>query len=139
MTLHYVYVEYCPGNLFWGWWFYAAPMVNGKPDRERATWLNRADWAITDLMRLAGLPAALIDYRTRNSDFGRASDAFMAAHPDGMFAEMMEGTYRLAAVAEPGDAELWCCAKAVREAQLLDWKDVARRKEDCGLWVTSRQ
>ena len=45
---YHIYSEYCPGLYgfaYMGWWLYAAPIVDGEPDKERAVWLS-CDWEL---------------------------------------------------------------------------------------------
>ena len=121
--LLYIYAEYCPGDFFWGWWLYAVPVKDGKPDRGRYTWLNPGHAITEDVLRALDIPVIHQQSPPYHIANERAVDMFLIKYPHG--ALVYEGKYRSerrAAGDVPG-VELWQCLKAVRESQLLDWKN----------------
>ena len=109
--LHYIYAEYCPGDFFWGWWLYGAPIVDEKPDRKHYTWLH-ADYWISVLYRALNLPTQL-DYR--HTPY---VETFLAHYPNGALVNVAS-YYDWAR--QDSDL-LWDYLRQVREGQLLDWK-----------------
>ena len=119
--LYYIYTEYCPGDFFWGWWLYAAPMVDEKPDRTKSTWLNGDVW-LDRLHRAINLPE-MHTYRGHNHTI--YTHRFLEHYPNGLLLNVQD-FYTWVHVAEP--APLWEYSRHVREQQLLDWKKVMKEK-----------
>ena len=113
--LHYIYAEYCPGDFYWGWWIYAAPIAEGKPDRGRAFWIQH-NWQLDRLMAALGLHI-LHEYRYDNHQ--RYAHTFLRAYPDGLLANVERDgrTYEVLAA-----ENLWDYARQMREDQLLGYK-----------------
>jgi len=125
--LIYVYAEYCPGDFFWGWWLYKVPIEEGKADRRNGEYGNyhwlHYDWLLTRLMETLGLPTYL-DYRGANH--AKYTDAFLEKYPNGVILwEVSEngGLEEFELPTEQLEIQAWQCLKAVRESQLLDWKN----------------
>jgi hypothetical protein len=116
----YVYAEYCPGDFFWGWWLYLCPIEGDAVERKRYEWLHRTAWKIDDLNMAVGLPV-LYDYRGKNHT--ACTEAFLEKYPNGIVLWEVGG--RDFEMPAEGDVlpPAWKCLKAVREGQLLDWKN----------------
>lgn len=132
--LHYIYAEYCPGDLFWGWWLYATLVsADGTIDRKRYIWLNY-EWrqaALSEALDLMG-PWPWMERPTeRQGTHRRLVERFMEAAPLGIVCDVREDG-RLFVPDRSYDARLWEYSKCVREQQLLDWKDSARVLPDAG-------
>jgi len=111
--LLYVYAEYCPGDFFWGWWLYAVPLVEGKPDLGKYTWLRHLH--LTEILRAVGLQAR--DHRSP-----KTYEEFLAVWPNGALIRKVDFGYELVTERAAG-VELWRFLRSVREDQLLKWKN----------------
>lgn len=130
--LNYIYAEYCPGDFFWGWWLYAAPIISTPehkgqsekemPDREHAVWLHY-DWRLDALFE-----ALKLSPRGYNSDYpnyGKYDQAkytrdFLCQYPIGVLCQVEDNGRRVKVVRSD---KLWDFSRKVRELQLLDWKE----------------
>ena len=118
---YYVYAEYCPGDLYWGWWLYASHLPqNGNLDRSRYTWL-RCDWQIDALRRSIG-QKPLLNYRGNN--LARMGHEFLAYASMGLVFDVSDNG-RTFAHATECDTLLWDLHRQRQEQQLLAWKNAA--------------
>jgi len=127
--LFYVYAEYCPGDLFWGWWLYAAPIVDGKVDRKRYTWLNY-EWRLAaiarDLCSLDAWPWSEHPAHKQHTE-RNLIHRFLQKRPLGAACLISEDGRKFISVPEHDD-RLWDYSRQVRESQLLDWKNDAKEQ-----------
>jgi hypothetical protein len=124
--LVFIYVEFCPSWIYHGWWFYLAPVVDGKPDRKQYVWLNKSPWMLDLVMDALGLPA-LHEYR-----YGLAEpviDAFMEHYPSGAILACDKPMRRFEAAPKNSGVETWRCLKVVRESQLKDFVEQGGKEE----------
>jgi hypothetical protein len=78
---YFIYAEYCPGLFgfaYMGWWLYAAPIVEGEPDKEKAVWLKRG-W---------GRDAVLSGLRLSDIGKGGYTESFREKYPAGVFCKV---------------------------------------------------
>lgn len=128
---YYLYAEYCPGDLFWGWWLYAGevPADGEKFDRETSQWID-GDFQRMDIARdLLGLDCPYGEHR--NSLSVRIADAFLERFPLGAIVRFRQrGTPRFAVLPEHHD-RLPLLHRQRQEQQLLDWKAARERYYRC--------
>jgi len=119
--IHYIYAEYCPGPWFWGWWLYAVPIVDDKPDRDRYTCL-KFDWQLNPLReQLLNLPPS---YEVGNVYV--TAKTFVVRHPAGLVCKVEHNGRRFAKVESD---RLGDYGRMVREAQLIDFRKALEAKE----------
>ncbi len=84
---YFIYAEHCPGLFgfaYMGWWLYAAPVIDGKPDKEQYHWLH-CDWELDAVMIGLGLPR-LPSYT--GGGHGEYTEAFRKKYPSGVFCKI---------------------------------------------------
>lgn len=89
---YFIYAEYCPGLFgfaYMGWWLYAAPIENGKPNKQKYVWLH-SDWELDAVMVGLDLPR-LPSYV--GGGIGEYTKAFRDKYPDGVLCKVEGYSY----------------------------------------------
>lgn len=134
--LVYVYAEYCPGDLYWGWWLYCCGIKYGLPTRNINSsrnikmWL-RHEWQLDQLFKLVGLPFQYKYDRNKLAFDDRPkpyAELFLEKYSQGVVLKIDKGE-RVFSLPDRNETDGVCLHKLsmrVRELQLLDWKHDGR-------------
>jgi len=116
----YLYAEYCPGPWYWGWWLYAAPIVEDKPDWEHSVWL-KYEWRVNAIRtQIMGLEASY-----QNQAAYKTATAFVTRYPSGMLCQV-EGDGRRWTKLESD--QIGDYGRMVREMQLIDMRKALEKE-----------
>lgn len=115
-TLMYVYAEYNPNWIYYGWHLYLAPMENGIPNRHGFghVWLGRYDWMLDEVLKVLGIAVIPGD------EYGKRTERFMKAYPAGVLVWSSRNNHEFEVVTGCG-VEVWECFRAVRADREKDW------------------
>lgn len=111
--LNYIYTEYCPGDLFWGWHLYSVKVVDGEIKRDKYEWLNKG--FILTLMHALEMPLKA------ERDWYKPETIlkFMTLYPSGV---LIEGCPFSGCNIVEDQSKAPSFLKQIREDQLLGWK-----------------
>ncbi len=136
---YYIYAEYNPVWIYYGWWLYAAPIIPGPrkpggeydgpriersdyPDHDNPVWLHN-DWELDALMTSLGMPV-LHDYRGTKHDY---TARFLEEFPTGALCNYDKREFILIL---DKDIPLWEYSKIMREWQMLKWAKNSEETQD---------